>query len=120
MDKGDSIELTCVAYGTPVPSLSWSRHGCSSISNSTTEDVFVFTEIVTVNSTIMRRSTLKICNAGEDDSGEYSCSAYNGVCGSGLAEAEVTFNILVAVSNSSGDHLHPSCVQTTREREREE
>ena len=76
MDNGDTIAFTCVAYGTPLPYITWSRND-SSLSNYSY--VTVFEEFMSHNGVTVVKSTLEICGASLEDSGEYSCSADSGI-----------------------------------------
>ena len=71
---GDSLLLTCIGYGIPLPSLSWLKNG-QTITNSS--KIFISDSIISRGSTSLVRSSLLLCNASIEDSGDYSCTASN-------------------------------------------
>lgn len=92
--EGQTVRMTCVAHGIPVPSISWVSNGVNltALSTSGLSSRFrVLTTVMTVNGTDFRVSTFEICNAGSSDSREYQCTAQNGIMGNGVANATVTF-----------------------------
>ena len=98
VDYGSTIEAVCVAYGNPIPSISWTKSGCSNISAS--GYARVYNEIVTYNDVSFRKSVLQLCNVKENDTDSYSCSATNGVNGEGLAPNNWPWSLSVSPSPS--------------------
>ena len=68
---GDSIILSCVAYGLPLPTITWLKGG-ESLVNVTLRD----SELVTPHVTFTR-STLQLCAVQLPDSTQYTCQATN-------------------------------------------
>ena len=98
VNEGDSIRITCAAYGSPVPDIYWSKPGCLKMSNDT-NNVYVYSDMYSMWNVTMRWSTLQICSAGADDATQYSCWADNGVtAGKALGDPVSNFNIRVALS----------------------
>lgn len=96
VNQGESIQITCVAYGSPIPSIYWSKPGCLRMGNNT-NNIYVFSDMITVSNVTMHRSMLQICNADTDDNTQYSCWADNGVTGMGLGDSSADFNVQVFV-----------------------
>lgn len=97
-----TVEFGCVAYGNPIPSIYWSRPGCSDIKNSSVENLFVYTSMVTANGVTMRKSVLQICDVDRGDEYQYSCWAENGVTvGKWLADSSYSFNVAVYVPTTA-------------------
>ena len=71
---GDSLLLTCVGYGIPLPLLSWQKNGETLTNNS---KIFISESTVSRANTTLVRSSLLLCNASIEDSGGYSCTANN-------------------------------------------
>lgn len=96
VDYGSTIEAVCVAYGNPIPSVSWTKFGCSNISSS--GYARVYNEIVTYNDVSFRKSVLQLCNVKENDTDWYSCTATNGINGDGLAPYKWSWSLSVSPS----------------------
>ena len=78
--------LSCAAYGTPTPNISWSTTSDKDLSlSSPSVGVNITNTIKNINNTLFAVSVLKLCNVNPSDEGEYSCIASNGVAGCGLA-----------------------------------
>lgn len=72
---GDSVLLTCIGYGMPVPSISWQKNG-ENLTDSSLK--FTVTETnVFVEDTVFVKSVLLLCNVSDLDSGNYTCIADN-------------------------------------------
>lgn len=67
---GYSASVVCSAYGTPTPSITWTKDG----SQLATSNVVIST--ITVNNTYVE-STLTIQVASTADHGQYTCEASN-------------------------------------------
>ena len=66
-----TVLLTCVAYGTPLPAITWSKGG------SSLTDVTVYNDVVVKSRTNFVRSILRFCSTKSTDSGQYTCTADN-------------------------------------------
>ena len=85
---GDSVLLTCIAYGKPSPSISWQRNG-ENLTDSSLK--FRVTETnVLVEDIVFVKSVLLLCNVSELNSGDYSCTADNAIQGSSSDNFSVT------------------------------
>ena len=77
-DNGSSIDagythvLSCVAYGDPVPTITWSRAG-GNLANNTR--VTISEDIVTEGTANFAKTVLEICSTEGSDSDQYSCVA---------------------------------------------
>ena len=76
VDAGSSLTLACVAYGDPVPTISWNK-GSSELTNSSV--VTIYQHVLNISGVIVMRSILEICSVDEDDAGQYSCFSENSV-----------------------------------------
>ena len=96
-DVDDTIELTCIAYGSPIPTVTWSRPGCFDLNDtSETTSIRIYSEIVTYGNTSFRKSVMRICGIKTEDSNQYACTARNGISGMGLASPSVSFQMRVS------------------------
>ena len=76
--------------------------------NNDTNNIYVYTDMITVSGVTMRWSSMQICSAGADDSTQYSCWADNGVTGNwGLGYPNYDFNVQVNLSKS---RIHVSII----------
>ena len=82
---GDTIFLTCVASGDPLPSFQWYKGGVPLMNESTST---IYTEEYESNNLTL--SILALCSTAVNDSGTYSCQATNFV-----GNASFEFEILV-------------------------
>ena len=81
-----TVVLSCAAYGTPTPSISWSTTSNRNLSfSSPSIGVNITHTIKNITNTLFAVSVLKLCNVSSSDAGNYSCIANNGVAGCGLA-----------------------------------
>ena len=71
---GDSVSLSCVSYGLPLPTISWTRAGQPLSLHS--QLMINETEIMTDHVTFVR-STLILCSLQLTDAGQYTCSTSN-------------------------------------------
>ena len=92
------VELVCVAYGNPVPTIWWRRGDVSNINNDSLPNVLVYSDIVSYGDVMFRKSVLQFCTITSRDSGAYTCSATNGVSGVGVASPTTTFNVAVILT----------------------
>ena len=93
VDYGSTVEAVCIAYGNPVPTITWNKDGCSDISCIT--NAKMFSEVVTYGDVSFRKSTLQLCNVDESNTGSYSCSASNGIGGVGVAPGSYSWQLTV-------------------------
>ena len=93
VDTDNTVEAVCVAYGNPVPWITWNKAGCTNISCS--DSAMVYNEIVTYGDVSFRKSILQLCNVQQKDSSWYSCTAFNGIEGDGLASSNWTWQLIV-------------------------
>lgn len=89
VDYGSTIEAVCVAYGNPIPTITWAKGGCTDMSCN--DNAKVFNEVVTYSDVSFRKSILQLCNVSESDVGSYSCSAMNGIGGEGVAPSSFSW-----------------------------
>jgi len=77
IEAGSTVLLTCVAYGVPLPSLSWSRNG--SFLSLNDSHVTVYPQVVADSGSgvVFMKSIVKLCRSQLTDAGIYSCSAEN-------------------------------------------
>ena len=66
---GDTIVLSCVAYGLPLPSIMWLKGGDPLVNVTLNEN-----ELVTPHVTFVR-STLQLCAVQLPDHTQYTCQA---------------------------------------------
>ena len=71
---GSTVMLTCVAFGEPLPSITWSLDGANVTNDTRTEIIEMRT---TRNGRPFIKSVLQICGVGESDAGRYNCTAVN-------------------------------------------
>ena len=76
VDAGSSLILACVAYGDPVPTISWNK-GSSELTNCSM--VTIYQHVLNISGVIVMRSILEICSVDEDAAGQYNCFAENSV-----------------------------------------
>ena len=101
---GQTVRLTCVAYGSPVPSITWTL-GDQDLADKVTED------IVEVGDTTFRVSVLQLCDITSADAAEYACTATNGVQGSPVADDSAKFFLSVSQPvTGEGTLFHVCCM----------
>ena len=93
---GSTLLLTCVGFGDPRPSVTWSTGGGQLSNNSR---VTIYEELVTENGVDFVQSILEICSVQETDGGQYSCTV-----GNALGNASVNFEL--SVTAAGGMTLH--------------
>lgn len=99
IDESDTLQVVCVGYGIPVPAIRWSISGCSDISLLT--GVKIYSDVVTVNNVSFQRSLLQLCDINQLGAMNYTCSAENGIVGTGIAS--ISANFLLNVQPKSSD-----------------
>lgn len=87
--SGDTLLLSCVAYGVPLPAVSWSKNG-STLENNTQITILeelvaasdpnfaTYEHLVNRSGAMFVRSIIQIRSIRLIDSDHYSCSADNG------------------------------------------
>ena len=101
--NGSTVQMTCVAHGSPLPTIQWSKKNCQncpdiSLSGATTR---LTNEEIVFGDVYFTKSVLEICNVTKADTGYYSCEAWNGVEDTeGLAEPAWEFQLVVNRSTS--------------------
>ena len=88
---GQTIQLTCVAYGYPIPSITW-----KDVSNNLDLSDKVIQNMVPTNHTKFLVSVLQLCDVTPAQNAEYSCSADNGLAAPAIANQSVRFFITVS------------------------
>ena len=84
---GHTGTFVCVAYGYPVPSLTWERDG-TPLSNQSRSTIYE--ELVVENQLTFVQSILVLCSLEEDDTAHYNCNASNNI-----SFASASFNLTV-------------------------
>ena len=74
VDIGATVIFTCVAFGNPIPYISWYQWDRMLTNDSR---VVILTDTVSVNGTVLSRSILQICGVEGSDEGLFSCVARN-------------------------------------------
>ena len=87
MEAGSTLILTCVGYGDPTVSVSWSMENVQLDNSSQTT---IYEEAIIENGLTLVQSVLVICSVDETDSGQYSCTVANA-----LGNASVDFEVSV-------------------------
>ncbi len=88
--SGD-LNLTCVAYGIPEPTITWNGPGGSD--NFTSEDILQTT--VSQNGSELVVSVLQLRSLLLSDAGIYSCTAVNTVVGGMVTEDSRNFTLTI-------------------------
>ena len=88
--EGSTLLLTCVGFGEPTPSVTWSTGGVQLSNNSR---ITIYEELVTENGVDFVQSILEICSTEEADGGQYSCTV-----GNALGNASVNFELSVTAA----------------------
>lgn len=88
--EGNTLILTCVGFGVPLPNVYFSRNGTQLTTNNSR--VSIFTEVVEEQGLEFVQVTLQICGLDRElDTGNYSCTANNSN-GTQTSSFEVTVN----------------------------
>ena len=93
VDVNGTVQLVCVAYGIPMPTITWSRPGCTDISSTLVGTrVTIFSQSM---NTSFYTSALQLCNVEAGDASNYTCTANNGINGNGIASSSFSSSIEV-------------------------
>ena len=87
VSAGMRLSLVCVAWGNPSPNITWTPDPTSLPYQS------VYTTNTTLNTLTYVVSILEICYTEPQFSGNYSCSASNGVAATSLGGSIATFQL---------------------------
>ena len=105
-----TVRLTCVAYGIPLPTITWTANNggenlsAQATAAGTSNKVRILSKDVTIDGvTVFKVSVLELCGVETNDTKQYRCSADNGVSGSGVASAFAQFFLAVSPG------IHNSC-----------
>ena len=96
----DNMQMMCVAYGNPLPSITWSGPAvsCDDITDKScnaSANVTVQSTTVEFGGLWFAQSVLQFCSIEEE--GQYSCSASNGLSGTGLAASSASILVTVII-----------------------
>ena len=73
---GNTVLFTCVGYGEGSTSVSWKKGDASLVNDSRTT---ITNDLITEGGVAFVQSVLEICSTEVADTGQYSCTADNGV-----------------------------------------
>ena len=115
VDRGSTVEAVCVAYGNPLPTISWSRVvPCSDgQGGECTRDVTetIYNDVATYGDTALSKSVLQLCNVSEDDAGLYRCTAWNDI-GDQISTESAGWNLAVNLPITSAQPSSTSATPT--------
>ena len=99
VDVGQTVRMTCAAYGLPTPSISWTRlsENVAQKLDDSNSGYKVYEQTTTMNGTVFRVSVLEICGVTASESDEYICTADNAMDGQGIADSNAKFFLSVNV-----------------------
>lgn len=103
VEVNKTVEMVCVAYGNPMPDITWSKPGCANMTENVPDGVRIFSDVYMVSNTSFRRSVIQICNIDMSDGTWYSCMASNGLNGPGLASSSATFTLMTFETPGEAD-----------------
>ena len=90
LSPGDTLTLSCVGYGNPLPSVFWSRSGTNQVLTNSSQ-ISIFEETLSESGVTFVKSILQVCNVQPNMTGEYSCTSQNEL-GNETATFELTVN----------------------------
>ena len=100
VNAGSSLTLACVAYGDPIPTITWNK-GSSQLTNDS--EVTIYQEVLNISGLIFAKSILEICALDEGDAGQYSCFAES-------STSNDTANFELSVTNQGSYIYHVTVV----------
>ena len=74
--EGDTINLVCTATGRPFPTIQWYRNGVL-LTNDSLSLTSIYDEQLESSGLLFTSSILEICSVRANDTGTYSCQAFN-------------------------------------------
>ena len=99
--SGDTADLACLAYGIPLPNITWTKDGVPLNNNSITDRITTYEGVITEGGVALARSFLQICSLQPSDDGQYSCVADNDI---GNATTS-NFELIVSVPGMAGRNI---------------
>ena len=75
VSAGDTVTLSCVGYGDPLPSVFWTNSSNELLMNSS--QITIFEDTLSESGLRFVKSILEVCNMEPRMSGEYSCTSRN-------------------------------------------
>ena len=85
--EGETILFTCVGFGQPDISITWTHNNQTVVNTSL---IFVYEQTFTQAGRLFQQSFLLICSDNLNDAGTYTCSVNNGLV-SINASTQLTF-----------------------------
>ena len=89
LTAGSTGMFVCVAYGCPLPSLTWSKGG-TLLSNNSQSTIYERQVVETQSNETFVQSILVICSLTPEDAAQYNCSASNNI-----SSTSASFNLTV-------------------------
>ena len=90
LSPGDTLTLSCVGYGNPLPSVFWSRSDTNQVLTNSSQ-MSIFEETLSESGVTFVKSILQVCSVQPSMTGEYSCTSQNEL-GNETATFELTVN----------------------------
>lgn len=77
-DINSTVLFTCVAFGEPIPSISWyAEYEMLNNDTNSATSVQIYTKLIDIEGVLFVRSVLELCGITVDNQGSYSCVAEN-------------------------------------------
>lgn len=99
VEYGSSVEAVCVAYGNPLPTITWDNPACFNCGSNLLRgngSSTVTNQVVNYGDVAFVKSTLSLCGVEDADNGTYRCTATNGITGVGIADAVAWWGLSVS------------------------